>query len=97
MIRFDLEHETDEDAAKVRRAYDDELDAEWAALSEEEREEHRAAAAKLKHKPKVLGYLREEGLIDECAENNEAPVDVTMEPLVFPAHSLRVCRRWPAA
>lgn len=85
LIRFDLEHETDEDAAKVRRAYDDELDAEWAALSEEEREEHRAAAAKLKHKPKVLGYLREEGLIDECAENNEAPVDVTMEPLVFPA------------
>lgn len=85
LIRFDLEHETDEDAAKVRRAYDDELDAEWAALSEEEREEHRAAAAKLKHKPKVLGYLREEGLIDECAENNETPVDVTMEPLVFPA------------
>lgn len=31
LIRFDLEHETNEDAAKVRRAYDDELDAEWAS------------------------------------------------------------------
>ena len=84
LIRFDLERETDENAAKVRRAYDDELDAEWAALSEEEREEHRVAAAKLKHMPKVLDYLRKEGLIDGCAENNDALVDVTMEPLVFP-------------
>lgn len=85
LIRFDLERETEEDAAKARRAYDDELDAAWAALSEEQREEHRAAAAKLKHMPKVLDYLRKEGLIDECDGNDEDPVDVTMEPLVFPA------------
>ena len=35
--------------------------------------------------PKVLDYLRKEGLIDGYTENNDAPVDVTMEPLVFPA------------
>ena len=35
--------------------------------------------------PKVLDYLRKEGLIDECDGNDEDPVDVTMEPLVFPA------------
>lgn len=72
--------------AKVRRAYDDELDGRNGLRSAKRNaEEHRVAAAKLKHMPKALDYLRKEGLIDGCAENNDAPVDVTMEPLVFPA------------
>lgn len=35
--------------------------------------------------PKVADYLREEGLLVQHEPNNEEPVDVTMEPLVFPA------------
>lgn len=35
--------------------------------------------------PKVAEYLREEGLLVEHERSDEEPVDVTMEPLVFPA------------
>lgn len=35
--------------------------------------------------PKVAEYLREEGLLVEHERNDEEPIDVTMEPLVFPA------------
>lgn len=85
LIRFDLENETDEDAVEVRRQFDEELEAACAALTEEERAQHKRAAAGLKAMPKVLDYLRKEGLIEECVDDDTSPVDVTMDPLVFPA------------
>lgn len=85
LIRFDLENETDEDAVEVRCQFDEELEAACAALTEEERAQHKRAAAELKAMPKVLDYLRKEGLIEECADDDTSPVDVTMDPLVFPA------------
>ena len=85
LIRFDLENETDEDAAEARRQFDEELEAACAALTEEERAQHKRAADGLKAMPKVLDYLRKEGLIEECADDDAPPVDVTMDPLVFPA------------
>ncbi len=85
LIRFDLENETDEDAVEVRRQFDEELEAACAALTEEERAQHKRAAAGLKAMPKVLDYLRKEGLIEECVDDDTPPVDVTMDPLVFPA------------
>lgn len=85
LIRFDLENETDEDAVEVRRQFGEELEAACAALTEEERAQHKRAAAGLKAMPKVLDYLRKEGLIEECVDDDTPPVDVTMDPLVFPA------------
>lgn len=85
LIRFDLENETDEDAVEVRRQFDEELEAACAALTEEERAQRKRAAAGLKAMPKVLDYLRKEGLIEECVDDDTPPVDVTMDPLVFPA------------
>lgn len=85
LIRFDLENETDEDAVEVRRQFDEELEAACAALTEEERAQHKRAAVGLKAMPKVLDYLRKEGLIEECVDDDTPPVDVTMDPLVFPA------------
>ena len=44
-----------------------------------------AAADALGRLPKVADYLREQGLLVEHERNDEEPIDVTMEPLVFPA------------
>lgn len=85
LIRFDLENETEEEAAEVRRRFDAGLAAACAALTEEERVQRDRAVANLKSMPKVLDYLRKEGLIEECSDDDAAPVDVTMSPLVFPA------------
>ena len=40
--------------------------------------------ANLSGLPKVLDYLREEGLIPHCADDNSEPFDVTQESMQFP-------------
>lgn len=44
-----------------------------------------AAADALDHLPKVMAYLREEGLTPTYEDDDTEPVDVTMDPLTFPA------------
>ncbi len=85
LIRFDLEDEADSEALEIRRRFDEELEAACAALTEDERTQRKRAKAGLESMPKVLDYLRKEGLIEECLDNDAPPVDVTMDPLVFPA------------
>src|SRR5262249_53108089 len=34
--------------------------------------------------PKVIDFLRTQGLVEECPMNDEPPFDVTREPIVFP-------------
>lgn len=38
----------------------------------------------LRHLPKVLDYLRQQGLLRDYEENNEEPIDVTKKSLEFP-------------
>ncbi len=85
LIRFDLEDEADSEALEIRRRFDEELEAACAALAEDERTQRKRAKAGLESMPKVLDYLRKEGLIEECLDKDAPPVDVTMDPLVFPA------------
>ncbi len=85
LIRFDLEDEADSEALEIRRLFDEELEAACAALTEDERTQRKRAKAGLESMPKVLDYLRKEGLIEECLDKDAPPVDVTMDPLVFPA------------
>ena len=34
--------------------------------------------------PKVIDFLRAQGMVEECRPNDEAPFDISREPLVFP-------------
>lgn len=71
LIDFDLREETDEDAVNWVR----EFNKASEVLGE------KTDLAKL---PKVLDYLREEGLIPACAKNDREPDDVTKESVQFP-------------
>jgi Uncharacterized enzyme of phosphonate metabolism len=72
LLDFDLAQENDADAAKWLWAYD--------AAIEVQPEDHTAADL-----PKVLDYLREEGLIAGCEDDDREPGDVTMKSIQFPA------------
>lgn len=88
LIDFDLEHETAVDQREAALRFKEALAAalkQAGSQGEEARTAHEEALDALGHLPKVLDYLREEGLIDTRPDDDSAPVDVTMEPLTFPA------------
>lgn len=74
LLDFNLMNETDE------------LVKEWLAKFQEEvcgnEEQHESSELIL---PKVLDYLRKEGLISPCENNDSEPDDVTRESLEFPS------------
>ncbi len=78
LINFDLEDETAEDQARIREAFEAEVECLCGNATEE-------ALASLSSLPKVLDYLRAEGLSETYVNDDTEPVDVTMEPLTFPA------------
>jgi alpha-D-ribose 1-methylphosphonate 5-triphosphate synthase subunit PhnI len=72
LLDFDLRTETKEDAA------------EW--LQSFERGINTGVSQNNSSKfPKVLDYLRSEGLMVECSDNDQAPDDVTKKSLEFPS------------
>lgn len=78
LINFDLEAETPEDQARIREEFLANLEEACGGASEE-------ALASLGSLPKVMDYLRSEGLSEVYEDDDTEPVDVTMEPLTFPA------------
>jgi len=72
LIDFELNEETDEDAINWLR----EFNLESKVVNSEETD-----LAKL---PKVLDYLREEGLLPACSNNDSDPDDITKESVQFP-------------
>lgn len=78
LINFDLEDETPEDQARIREEYKARLAETLGGVSEE-------ALDSLGALPKVMDYLRSEGLATTYEDDDTTPVDVTMEPLKFPA------------
>lgn len=84
LINFALDDESPEAQAQAEEALEAVLDEAVAAegVDAEALAEKAQALGRL---PKVLDYLREEGLIPSRVDNDETPVDVTMEPLTFPA------------
>lgn len=78
LINFDLEDETPEDQARIREEYKAHLGETLGGISEE-------VLDSLGALPKVMDYLRSEGLASTYEDDDTAPVDVTMEPLKFPA------------
>ncbi|HBW34699.1 carbon-phosphorus lyase complex subunit PhnI [Desulfosporosinus sp. BICA1-9] len=71
LIDFNLNEETDQEAIHWVREYSLESGVEY----------DKTDLAKL---PKVLDYLREEGLIQPCKNDDSEPDDVTKESLQFP-------------
>ncbi|WP_080844162.1 carbon-phosphorus lyase complex subunit PhnI [Cytobacillus gottheilii] len=69
LLNFDLSQENDDEALKW-------LNSNVQSVNSEE---------KVKTFPKVLDYLRNEGLIIPCENNDETPDDITRESLEFPA------------
>lgn len=72
LIDFNLTEETDEDALNWLQKFDQEGGAD---------SEH----TDLANLPKVLDYLRAEGLIPKCEDDNSEPDDVTKKSIQFPA------------
>lgn len=72
LIDFDLVQETDDTAAKWVNQFNSQLSGE---LNEK---------YDLRHLPKVIDYLRNQGFIDDCDESREEPKDVTKESIQFP-------------
>ncbi|EHQ89974.1 carbon-phosphorus lyase complex subunit PhnI [Desulfosporosinus youngiae] len=72
LIDFKLSEETDQEVINWVRDY------AWESGCDEE-------TADLANLPKVLDYLREEGLISACENDDSEPDDVTKESLQFPA------------
>lgn len=72
LIDFDLVQETDDTAVKWVNQFNSQLNGE---LNEK---------YDLRHLPKVIDYLRNQGFIDDCDENREEPKDVTKESIQFP-------------
>ena len=88
LIDFDLADETGEGlrarAAELARHFGVEEGAVEAVASLE-------SAARDGRYPKVLDYLRDEGILPVCEDDDTAPVDVTMGALEFPcARSARL-------
>ncbi|WP_036718872.1 carbon-phosphorus lyase complex subunit PhnI [Paenibacillus harenae] len=73
LIDFDLMDETEEDAKQWLHAFECQVEEEGPDKTD------------LNKLPKVLDYLRAEGLISECQEDDEEPEDVTRTSLNFPA------------
>ncbi len=71
LIDFDLNEETDTDAANWLKEFGGEI-----GLDNDNTD--------LANLPKVLDYLREEGLISTCEDNDSEPDDVTTESVQFP-------------
>lgn len=71
LIDFDLIEETDEDAINWVREFNKESEAG-------------SENTDLANLPKILDYLREEGLIPSCANDDREPDDVTKESVQFP-------------
>lgn len=78
LINFDLDDETAEDQAQIRESFEKKAEEESGSASPE-------ALASLGSLPKVMDYLRSEGLTATYEDDDTEPVDVTMEPLTFPA------------
>ncbi|UFT99313.1 carbon-phosphorus lyase complex subunit PhnI [Radiobacillus kanasensis] len=72
LLDFELMEETDEVIQNWLQRYQKE------SVPDEENRHHQTL-------PKVLDYLRTEGLIPPCEENNLEPDDVTRESLEFPS------------
>lgn len=72
LLDFDLMHETEEAAASWLQEF-------------QGAEEEGVAEARTDRLPKVLDYLRVEGLIADCPINDTEPDDVTRTSLTFPA------------
>ena len=72
LIDFDLIQETDQDAAEWLKEFSGES-------------EGRQEKTNLAELPKVLDYLRREGLLPELADNNTEPDDVTKKSIQFPS------------
>lgn len=72
LIDFDLLDETKEEAIK------------WLADFQKELEEVEKSEIDLRKLPKVLEHLRKEGLIKDCIENDEIPMDITKKSIEFP-------------
>lgn len=77
LINFELEDETSEDQARIKEVFENGMKQAYGASSEE-------TLASLSHLPKVMDYLRAEGLTPTYEDDDTEPVDVTMEPLKFP-------------
>lgn len=80
LIRFDLADETEEDRVASTSAFEQKL-AEACAQAPAEHDE---AASRLSRLPKVMDYLRDEGLLATYEDDDTRPVDVTLEQLTFP-------------
>lgn len=93
LIDFDLAHETPEDqrerAAELERHFGIEEGAlDEALLAADTPTEGLASEGRY---PKVLDYLRSEGILPVCDNDDAEPVDVTMGALEFPcARSARL-------
>ena len=74
LIAFDLESEDEDELARKR-----------TVLTRHFEEASRTAAAPAGRLPRVLDYLRSEGLVAPVAADDTEPVDATMVPLSFPA------------
>ncbi len=78
LIHFELEDETSDDRNRIKQTFEEELQAMLGQADEE-------ALVSLDNLPKVMSYLRSEGLTSAYEDDDTEPVDVTMEPLTFPA------------
>ena len=76
LLDFDLIEETEESVAEWLQSY---------LQPDEATTEERSCSHQEGRFPKVLDYLRKEGLIAECADNPTEPDDVTRTSLAFPA------------
>lgn len=78
LINFALEDETPEDQQRIIAEFEEALEQVHGNASEE-------SLDSLSELPKVMAYLRSEGLAKTYEDDNTPPVDVTMDPLTFPA------------
>jgi len=72
LMDFDLAEETIEEALKWVKEYEDNL------VEQEGNTE-------LGRLPKVVDYLRKEGLMENCEEDDTEPIDITKKSLEFPS------------
>ncbi|MCM3127800.1 MULTISPECIES: carbon-phosphorus lyase complex subunit PhnI [unclassified Paenibacillus] len=78
LLDFELREETETDIREWLAAYSKQDDADGDAVGASKNMESGAL-------PKVLDYLRREGLIPECPLDHTEPDDVTRTSLAFPA------------
>ncbi|MBU3189663.1 carbon-phosphorus lyase complex subunit PhnI [Clostridium bowmanii] len=71
LIDFDLVDETSEDGINWVNDFEKPV-------------AHSSDEADLSHLPKVLEYLRKEGLIEDFSNNDEIPIDITKKSIEFP-------------